>query len=389
MIKRIIFLFESSFSQRNYQRFGIDVLQQNGFKVEVWDLTPCLHPEVHQNYNPPDKCDFKEHVLFYSKKNFCNRISILEQSDFVINIVAYRLKNFWIYKALSRAVPDYAVFVANAVLKIDANRNNVLFYLKKIKKLSFHMLKKIGEKYFLKLPHRWFGVKPASFVFSGGARCLSHQFPVDENSNVLWAHTLDYDLYLKVRDVPVEEENIAVFIDEDVPFHVDYMTAGIEPFVSAEIYYPLMNKFFELVEEQLGLEVVIAVHPRSVCKDHSGYFNGRKCIQGQTVNLVRQSKLVLMHSSTAINFVCLFHKPVCFLTFAKLNESMQGDYINAMANWFVKKQIFIDESCEIDEVCELKINKSRYESYRRAYIKTDKSPELPFWQIVATKLKEL
>jgi len=39
MIKRIIFLVEMKFNFRDYQRFGIEILQQNGFSVEVWDMT--------------------------------------------------------------------------------------------------------------------------------------------------------------------------------------------------------------------------------------------------------------------------------------------------------------------------------------------------------------
>ena len=31
---------------------------------------------------------------------------------------------------------------------------------------------------------------------------------------------------------------------------------------------------------------------------------------------------------------------------------------------------------------------SHYEHYRRAYIKTENSAELPFWQIVANRLKK-
>ena len=38
----ILFL-ESKFSLRDYNRFGIDILSNNGFHVSVWDFTSALH----------------------------------------------------------------------------------------------------------------------------------------------------------------------------------------------------------------------------------------------------------------------------------------------------------------------------------------------------------
>ena len=41
-ITKIIFFIEAHFNQRDYNRFGIPVLLENGFEVEVWDFTPFL-----------------------------------------------------------------------------------------------------------------------------------------------------------------------------------------------------------------------------------------------------------------------------------------------------------------------------------------------------------
>jgi len=42
MIKKVIFLVEAPFNQRDFKRFGIETLMQAGFDVWVWDFTPFL-----------------------------------------------------------------------------------------------------------------------------------------------------------------------------------------------------------------------------------------------------------------------------------------------------------------------------------------------------------
>ena len=77
-----------------------------------------------------------------------------------------------------------------------------------------------------------------------------------------------------------------------------------------------------------------------------------------------------------------------FLTCSDLEKSRQGLIIKSVAAMLNKKPIAIDEKIDIDWKSELTVNKKCYNNYRRAYIKTDYSSELPFWQIVADKLKQ-
>jgi len=58
-ITEIIFFIESPFNRRDYERFGIDLLKENGFQVRVWDFTPILYPEVYKRVKVPDPIDFQ------------------------------------------------------------------------------------------------------------------------------------------------------------------------------------------------------------------------------------------------------------------------------------------------------------------------------------------
>lgn len=388
MITRIIFFIVSPFNLWDYQRYGIEIFLQNNFEVEVWDITPILFPVLYDNYIPPDSFDYEGLTLFRRKNELYSKISVLKNSDFVINRIPYNFKSLWIYRALGKSETDYAVFMANALPSIYHGKSKLLIYCKKLKKMFKSSPENILNHIFQGLPFYLFGVKSAKIILAGGEKCLVYHYPTDANTEVLWAHTLDYDLYLKERNNPSIERPIAVFIDQYLPFHPDCIVAGIKPCVALDRYYFLLNNFFKLIENKLGLEVIIAAHPRSNYESRFDYFKERKCIRGQSVKLIRESKLVLSHSSTASNFANLFYKPMIFLTFCEYNRTTKGSSIIEMAKHFGKKPIFIDKNENINWKFELTVNKNHYDNYRRDYIKTKHSEDLPFWQIVANRLKE-
>ena len=55
---RFIFLSLTKFNNRDYQRFGCDILLQRGFDVEVWDCSSWLRPEYSMHYNVPNPCEY-------------------------------------------------------------------------------------------------------------------------------------------------------------------------------------------------------------------------------------------------------------------------------------------------------------------------------------------
>lgn len=393
MINKILFLVSDPFNRRDFKRFGIELLQKNDFEVEVWDLSNILNPALVKNYTPPDPIDWSYCKVFNDNDYALNKLKNLSSDTFIINFIDYSLKSYYIYKAISVSQAEYAVFMANALPSVESSRKKRLFhYLKKLRKVTWEKLVSFSHNLvsegFHRLPFEWIGIKPASLILAGGEQCLKYPYPTDKTTEVLWAHTFDYDLYLKERDIPFTERPIAVFLDEYLPFHPDFIRAGVQPPVNADRYYPLLNKFFSRVEQELELEVVIAAHPRSNYENLPDYFEGREWVRGKTIKLVKEGQLVLTHSSTALNLTNLFYKPVIFLTSHDLDTSRQGPFIGTMANWFEKNPIFMDGNITINWERELTVSVSYYDHYRQAYIKTEHSEDLPFWQIVANRIRK-
>ena len=390
-ISKILFFVESPFCRRDYDRFGVGLLSENGFEVEVWDFTPFLRPEVHQNVRILDTVSYSKHYLFLDKQKALVAISQLENHCMVICILGYSFNSYAVFRTLSRNKIRYGRILANAS-PIDENLNTaeIVKFLDKVKKITF---KKFIQFLFYRIPCQYIGVRNADFALAGGTRSvIANIRPVNlkAETEILWFHTLDYDLFLKEKHNPIQVDNtMGVFLDEYLPFHPDYLYMGVMPFTSPEEYYPILCDFFDELEKRYGFRILVAAHPRSQYEKHPDYFGGRSIVRGKVVELIKKSRFVIAHNSTAINFAVLFKKPVIFITTNKLKQNVKGGHINKFARELGKCPINISESFTInfDEV--FKVNEEAYRNFKNSYIKREGTEELPFWQIFANRIRQL
>lgn len=389
MTKKIVFFTHSPFCKRDYDRFGIDLLKQNGFAVEVWEFTPFMYPRVFAEYQAPDPIAFKQHRLFMTKKEALSAIAALPKDCYIIVLFGYYLASFSIYRAIAKNNLRYALITA---LAIPASRQ--ASHLSVIKKMTLlkiiNRLSRLFNPEILieRTPFPCLGIKPAQWNLAGGEKSAkAYKYPFDGTTKTLWLHTFDYDLYLQEKGRPCAEEDIAIFLDENLPFHPDYIHLGVAAPVSANEYYPLLCRFFDKIEKELGLKVVIAAHPRSHYEKGPDYFNGRSVIRGKTVNLIKKAKLVIMHSSTSVNYAILFKKPLIFLTSDKIGRTADGARISAMSALLAKTPINLDQIKAGNLHNELCIDEKAYANYKNDFIKREGSADLPFWQLFADQIK--
>ena len=386
-ITKIIYLIESPFNQRDYKRFGVDIFIQDGFEVYVWDFTPFLHPEVYRKVNVPDPITYKKYRRFLTKREALSAILKEFHGSFVVSLIGYNFKSFSIFRALSKNKISYSVSMSNALPSVTQKKLQPIDVLKKILRAT---PKKLINYVFVPIPYRYLGIKSACFNLAGGEYSTHYKYPVSPKTETLWLHTLDYDIFLKERNklVPTKK-NMGVFLDSYLPFHPDFIHQQVPPPTTPKEYYPLLCRFFDLLENNYGIRINIAAHPRSRYEELPDYFGGRSVIRGKTVHMVRESGFVVAHSSTALNFAVLFGKPVIFITTDKLQQSSQGPFIKLMASWFGKLPININNPIEIDWDKELTVDEKAYSKYKNSNIKKNGSEELPFWQVVSNKIKTL
>lgn len=393
MIKNIIFLIDSPLNRRDFDRFGIQTLLDEGFEVTVWDLTPCMHSGFYTTIAIQEPARYRNMQIFEKKCDVIAHISALQETDLAVCLIGFDYTSLFFYRALSQHLIRYCVWQAVSLpVSVNPARQGTFSFRKLLKKITGMSARAIASHAvtrFVKKYYRLSGVRPATIAMLAGERSDDVYFyPIDATTKKLWVHLMDYDIYLEQRqrsDLPVPGR-YALFLDEYLPFHPDYKYIGVNPPVSAEDYYPGLCSFFAFLEKKYDLRVIIAAHPRSKYDDPQKYFGDRIVLREKTAQLVRDSEFVIAHVSTAIDFAVLFNKPLLFITSDILSRQQVGllpfgRNIDIIAAAFHKKAVNIDAMDGVDWNEELSVNHAIYHEYRSLYIKRDGTPDLPLWKI--------
>jgi hypothetical protein len=383
-IKKVIYFLEEYFNERDFNRFGIETMLNNGFDVEVWEFTRLLAPEGYISSIPPDPIQWEGHRSFENLKDVGDAIKTLDSSVFIISMVHYTLYSLTLFRILSKQ----GISFSTSLFALPVSSGQKELWLRRLKKIT---IKRVFDKIFRMIPFTCFGVKPARIVFAPAERyMLANYYAINKQSEFLWVHSYDYDKYLELKDLPQTTDfSVGVFLDEYLPFHTDYLYLDLPVKITADEYYPALRRYFDYIEESINVRIVVAAHPRSHYEEYPDYFGGREVVRGRTAELVQNAGFVLLHNSTAINHVVLFKKPMIFFTTDKVNASVVEDpTIEWLASFFGKRAHNLDREVSIDFDEEMRVDEEIYRRYRNYYIKKDGTEELPYWQIVANRLNE-
>ena len=381
----IAYVVETPFTQRDYERFGVKHLNDQGFRVQVWDCSSFLsnQSEASETAELFDADDWRR---FSSLYEFANAVDQAGDQTIFLLLTGYGLQYRPLYHALTRAASIYGTEQFNALPTI-ARRRYLFTQLRKVPRYP----NKIARGVFMYLPFRNWGIRPPNFLLAGGTSSITSAGLIGRETQIIWAHSLDYDIYLREKSTPVlkRPHEYAVFVDQYLPFHPDYAHFGLANPIAPERYYPKLVALFQSLEHALGIEVVIAAHPRSHYETQPDCFCGRDVIKGQSSTLIRNARIALAHHSTSVNFANLYHKPISFIDMSFDADNGESLSIAQLAAEFGKPPIHVDRLHAIDWKSELDVDESAYAGYRERYIKKAGSPEKPSWQIFADYVKSL
>ena len=391
-MRKIVYLLEQPFDERNYDRFGIITWIDRGWEVEVWDMTPLLHPIVWQMFTEKGKKinQFNGYYVVAEKKQLKQRYSDIPVSkieyfvDYAGNSYYSLLIKMRLLKAGSKmiksanagSIPLAADFIKISIWNKLSHKLQSAYSIGTVK-----LIKLLVHKFIVKLIQD--KIQPSLVVVSG-EKSIRSNHAIDKQE-IIKAHNFDYDIYLKFVELPVSVESCyGVFVDQDLCFHPDYQYSNVEALVTPTRYYSSLCKGLRRISTALLTQMKIAGHPRA-CNDENAlnYFEGLPVINGSTMELISQAQFVVGHYSTALQIAVLFKKPLIFLTTDELKKSIVGPQIEIMATMLGKQAINLD--AELDHLeweKELVVDVKKYGTYRQEYIKTDGSPELSSWDIV-------
>ena len=388
-VKKIVFMVYNPFNKRDYERFGIEIMRQNGFDVEVWDFAPFLKSRVYKQTDKQEIADFDGYRPFPAMKEAEAAILSLDAGSFVFCFMFYLPATYKIYRLLSKKNLRYCVDVLTVYPMSCIQRNKKIWHFVKDMLLK-NNYRKIINYIFPRIPFEKLGIKPADFILASGSKAQFYTYPVNDRTEIIWGHYYDYDLYLReIKKALPAQERIGVFLDEYLPYNWGWENNSFSFSMSAENYYASIRNFFDALEMNSGVKIIIAAHPSSHYDRYPDYFGRRTVLKGETISLVRKAEFVVTHASFSTNFAVLFKKPVIFVTNNALNQTIYREGIKLMAGLLGKKPVNIDQDTPVDLEKELVVDEEKYNNYKHCYIKRDKTEELPLCQIAANRIKAI
>ena len=311
-MREIIVLSPGPFLKRDYERFGIEILKKD-FTIKILDFTAWIDPILAKEYaDKIYRC--KEYLMISSKSDLLNFCSKLD-SAIVLDFLAKDKMANWTRKQLKRKNSLFVDFSFNLtpVEKVKTTRLlDKLFLLIKSPKRFFIEFYKFLYKFFYNLTKTY----ETNVLVVGGLSNLKKS----KIQNKIYAHSMDYDIYLKLKNEPeIKEKPYAVFLEDNMTDDPDYSILNLLPPINENEYFPILINFFKKFEIQTGLKVKFAIHPKSF-KNFSNLIKDFEYYKDNTAQIVKNSSLVFLHASTSLSYAVLFNKPDVFLTSNKLKN---------------------------------------------------------------------
>lgn len=374
--------------ERDYERYGINYFLDRGHQITIFDLSKIIHPNLD---NPPSKLISNDHFTIYSLESWAELsglTDVISDADIAILLIQSNVlnkSNYRTLKLLKKAGTPYLILSPALYPGWNMQESGNYSLGQWMKDLGERLLNANPISSVLaRLPFGIFGVSAAKYVIHNGAKSIGLSKLCGPLTKVINAHTHDFDLFRTITK-PASESvaSQAVFIDQFMPYHPDYLELNGNP-LDAEIYFGSLQKLFTRIENELQLNVVIAAHPRADYTEDSNPFGARKIYFNKTAELVAKSQLVLVHSSTAIGFAVMFKKAIMILITDELYhrqvyQKHAYDGISQALN-VPLKNFSSPEEVDLSDVFNL--DSAAYDKYLNNFIKLPGSLNLPLWEII-------
>lgn len=170
-----------------------------------------------------------------------------------------------------------------------------------------------------------------------------------------------------------------LFIDDCISESIDFKLTNKSEIISSTEYYPMLNKFLNVLSKKLKIQVIVAAHPNGKdIKNYTKNFRTDLVYFDSVAYLTRSAKFVLSHYSTALNYPVIFKKPIILMNFKKLKNSASSLILQNFAKLLNCRVINIDEFSLIDfekffSKKNIMIDSKAYLNFYKDYISNEKS----------------
>jgi hypothetical protein len=337
-IKNIVCIFQDPPTKDNQKRFCINELISSGFNLEYWNMSQYFYPgmvwvdEVIESY-----C-FKINSL-EALKNKLNNIVI---KDYVFFI---KVRDIWKNRKFHKILKIfncYTIWIKPYVVLDFLNRNKkekifdflIMKNKEKIKMIINYLYNKLYQIY-CKVNNIHYNVEMSP----------RPKFKKGVKSIIINSFDYEQDLLNKTQ-VSLVDFKYAVFLDQYFPLHPELIHYHNMKYSEkdAKVYLNIMCNFFNMIEKQFEIKVIIAAHPKSEYTEFD--FGNRHIYKYVTNQLVQHAEFTISHGSGSLSFAAIWHNPLilCYTNEYKDKEKEGYRKIKWYKKYFKAPLINIEES---------------------------------------------
>lgn len=367
--KKIIFIRYLHLTEKTYTDFFMSDLISNGFQLEYWDISTLIFKN---DYNQEDSSALLTVRKFQTYKELSQAIRMEKQYDKPDTTLFIPLMYF---DQLVSKVFRYLTIYHCPVIGFGRDMYAVPptpLIKDKIRHITFTRVLNKVKRIKLKQWINWGLIKTYSTCFVSGSQGFRALGVLSSQSisqlKAIPINCSDYDTSLSIRQQGrLIEVPYILFLDTYLPFHPDFKLLSLKTLPPDE-YYPIMNCFFDRLEQQTGFPVVIAAHPKALKYKEFNYYNGRSVFFNDTARLSKDAECVLAQFSTSINFAIAFEKPMLFVTSHALEAKMPSFHreVTYRAAYLGCRCVYADS--EEQPPFPLKIDTQKYNQYKYEYL---------------------
>lgn len=373
-MRNIVLIDHEPYSTRRRDLFMVEDFIKLGYKYDVWCLAEYLYKG---KYKVTDEINTGYLTNIHSLNELKSLIRSIDVKDTIFIVECAKIwSNRKIYKLLS----DYDCytikmdFYANADIKRPIAVKLKQFFSSKWKE----KIKRKIEHFCFMQYEKIFNIKNFKLIFSSSA--------IVQRTDKI--NHPDYEKIHFGENKPIIEYDYIVFCDVFFPFHPDLINSYHHKNSSTgKSYQQTLTKFFDYLEQKYKMPVIIAAHPKATYKGQE--FGNRKIIRNQTVNLVQNCKMAVLHHSNSISYSILTNKPVAFISTKEFkNYTYLNQFLSLLAS-SLGLPVYNLDNIQFEQIQFLPINKDIRLKYIYTYLTSQETENKMNKDIILEKINKI
>jgi len=381
-----------------FQRYS-----EAGYRLVYLDMTQLYFADTYTSYGSGNK----EYVVSMDGSIVCKTreeaISAIREYSarawfFILHHSYTRdISEGWLFRSFKKYNCDYILTeianVPEGISKQANIRRHLLFRAYTLlKQLQFGgLLRKTGNWIFLSLMGRDVIFRKPVFCFTPGAIGYHLFKTIYPGSEVVNIPSLNYYKYrnglLKSKDhndnnMPTYE--YLLYLDQSIFDSPDNKLVGKHT-IDKDLFFREINNYFDGLEKVIGKRVVIGASPKYHYNGHE--YQGRDIVYNKTVELTAKADMVIVHTTSAVDYAIMMHKPIIFLVVEgfsdKIIEELQS-FARALKRPVVNSRECIDTG-RMNELSN--VDREVYDTYISNYLTTEVF-DVSFNEIIINKMRE-